>query len=290
MGQDARAGGAPSQEHRVVSVRAGEHRLRRVRCEDSRPEERAGRGALRLQGGGVQMGNGMYLFGYFDHFHIDHITSHHITDDVCCAVMLGKNVSFINADPDDDSEQNRFMEAFHGATEAVRRCETGMHVWKLVETPAWKKLVRNCDVIDGTLARYISEVEVEENANSEEEAPLVQLLLSHKKISPEEVLTVFLDMVLIGVNAVRASFQTRSFESETCSSSSGIAQSHLSSVPPRKIPQVPTSTAQGSEGSTGQVHASRRRTLLLLARMHQGESSVRLFFDSLKNKSKKCLY
>lgn len=34
------------------------------------------------------------------------------------------------------------------ATEAMIKCETGMQLWKLFPTPAWKKLVKHCDNVD----------------------------------------------------------------------------------------------------------------------------------------------
>lgn len=46
------------------------------------------------------------------------------------------------------SESARLLNAFHAATHAIRKCESGLHLWKFAETPAWKSLVKNCDTID----------------------------------------------------------------------------------------------------------------------------------------------
>lgn len=80
-----------------------------------------------------------------------------------------------------------------------------MHLWKFVETPAWKSLVRNCDTIDGIINKYIQRAQESLRAKktgpiSPDQLSLMESLLVKEGIMPEDVLTVFLDMLLIGVN------------------------------------------------------------------------------------------
>lgn len=34
------------------------------------------------------------------------------------------------------------------ATDAIIKCETGLHLWKFFTTPAWYSLVKYCDILD----------------------------------------------------------------------------------------------------------------------------------------------
>lgn len=81
----------------------------------------------------------------------------------------------------------------------------GPHLWKFFDTPAWRALVRNCDVIDSITSKYVHRAQETLSAKSPEEVKtgnlsLIESLLLTEGILPEDILTVLLDMMLIGVN------------------------------------------------------------------------------------------
>lgn len=78
-------------------------------------------------------------------------------------------------------------------------------MWKFFETPAWKSLVHNCDTIDGIVTKYVQRSQEALRAKSPEEIKkgnisLIESLLLTDGILPEDILTVLLDMMIIGVN------------------------------------------------------------------------------------------
>nr|QZM07448.1 cytochrome P450 monooxygenase CYP334B1 [Lasioderma serricorne] len=123
-----------------------------------------------------------------------------------CAVMLNKKLGFL--DPhglSSVSEPSRLMESLHDATDAIRRCESGLHMWKLFETPSWKTMVRHCDVIDGILNKHIQKAQESLRAKKVDpfcasNASMLETLLMKDNITPDDVLTVMLDMLIIGMN------------------------------------------------------------------------------------------
>lgn len=109
-----------------------------------------------------------------------------------------------------NSDAYRLFQAFQGATAAIKKCETGLQLWRFFETPSWKSLINNCDIIDNILDKNIKEVKdlltstrkETLNAVDRKDIPILESLLIQNKLCMEEILTVFLDMILIGVNAV----------------------------------------------------------------------------------------
>lgn len=78
-------------------------------------------------------------------------------------------------------------------------------MWKFVETPAWKTLVKNCDVIDSILSKYVeraqSGLREKKDLKSLVQLSMVETLLLKDDVLVEDVMTVMLDMLLIGANA-----------------------------------------------------------------------------------------
>lgn len=113
-----------------------------------------------------------------------------------------------NFKSEDASEPTQMLHAFNGATEAIKKCESGLHLWKFVETPAWKKLVFNCDTIDSIFGKCLKtaqdnlKTKNQNNALVPNDIPLLETMLLQDDMAPQDILTVFLDMLLIGVNAV----------------------------------------------------------------------------------------
>lgn len=80
-------------------------------------------------------------------------------------------------------------------------------MWKFVETPAWKSLVMNCDTIDNILTKYIrkSQDKLRECKNKgiepkSDDLSLLERFLLAEAVLPEDMQTILLDMMLIGVN------------------------------------------------------------------------------------------
>ncbi|XP_018322335.1 probable cytochrome P450 301a1, mitochondrial [Agrilus planipennis] len=124
-------------------------------------------------------------------------------------VMTNKPMGFL--DPSGlstMSEPSRLLESLIGATEGIRKCESGMHFWKLIETPAWRNLSKHCDSIDSIVNKYIRKAQAtlrerkEKDPNSivPSDVSLMEGLLIKDGMLPEDVMTVMLDMLLIGVN------------------------------------------------------------------------------------------
>nr|CAD7443578.1 unnamed protein product [Timema bartmani] len=109
------------------------------------------------------------------------------------------------------SESLQLVEAITYASEALRRCEAGFQMWRFFKTKDWQRLVTNCDVIDRIVSKHIDTSQsrlknekqsmLEEDRRWETEMSLIDALLLNHHLHPEDVLTIVLDMLLIGVNA-----------------------------------------------------------------------------------------
>ncbi|XP_028177811.1 probable cytochrome P450 301a1, mitochondrial [Ostrinia furnacalis] len=97
------------------------------------------------------------------------------------------------------------------ATEAIVKCESGMHLWKLFTTPAWYSLVKNCDSLDSLIGKHVMEAEQSisiknktENVSSQHSL-IDTMLLGEERMNAEDITTVIMDMLLIGVNTITSS-------------------------------------------------------------------------------------
>ncbi|XP_060531044.1 probable cytochrome P450 49a1 [Cylas formicarius] len=122
-----------------------------------------------------------------------------------CSVTLNRKFGFL--DPtglSPTSDPGRLIEAVGAATDAIRRCEYGFHVWKFMETPAWKSLVKNCDTIDAILGKYVEHAQsyLKDTKFKTSNYTVIESLLARDDVLVEDVMTVLLDMFLIGANAL----------------------------------------------------------------------------------------
>ncbi|KAI4462638.1 kicstor complex protein c12orf66 [Holotrichia oblita] len=125
-----------------------------------------------------------------------------------CSVMFNRHIGFL--DPrglSSTSEPAVILESLNGATNAIRKCESGLHLWKFFETPAWKSLVMHCDTIDNILTKYIRKAQdrLREYRNKgiepkSDDMSLLERFLLGEAVLPEDMQTILLDMMLIGVN------------------------------------------------------------------------------------------
>ncbi|XP_068085700.1 probable cytochrome P450 301a1, mitochondrial [Anabrus simplex] len=127
-------------------------------------------------------------------------------------VAFNKRLGCLDEGLQPHSEAGHLMRSLLSATAALRKCEAGFQMWRFAETPSWCKLVKGCDDIDSILANHIKTAqenlqkrkELESNKEQQmdtETLPLLESLLLNEGLFPEDILTVLLDMLLIGVNS-----------------------------------------------------------------------------------------
>ncbi|KAK4886050.1 hypothetical protein RN001_002321 [Aquatica leii] len=127
-----------------------------------------------------------------------------------CCITLNKRLGFLDScGLSNTSEPARMLESLNNATNAIRRCESGIHLWKFFNTPAWNSLVKHCDQLGLILNKYIYKIQdslhqkkINNEILSSEKTSLVESLFLRDGLLPEDILTIILDMVLIGVNTV----------------------------------------------------------------------------------------
>nr|ASX93991.1 cytochrome P450 CYP339A1 [Zygaena filipendulae] len=101
------------------------------------------------------------------------------------------------------------------ATEAIVKCESGWHIWKLFSTPAWRSLIKHCDNLDNLIGKhvmaaeqnlsYIGKMDAKDDNNFSSNSLISSMLLSEERMTVEDISTVLMDMLLIGVNTVTSS-------------------------------------------------------------------------------------
>lgn len=122
-----------------------------------------------------------------------------------CSITLDQKIEFL--DPNGvtpSSDPGKLLEGLTGATAAISKCEYGFHLWKFFETPAFKSLAKHCDIIDYVLSKYLKEAVNKWRDNklgSSSNVSLLECLFLKEGYQEEDILTIFLDMFLIGANA-----------------------------------------------------------------------------------------
>lgn len=125
-----------------------------------------------------------------------------------CFVALGKSLGF-HSDMSSSSEPIRLLKALIEATENACKCESGFQLWRFMSTPSSIALTQACEVIDGFISKHIRLAQVNLSRHKDEflnkEKPeegltFIENLLLNECLSPEEVLTCIVDLLLMGVN------------------------------------------------------------------------------------------
>ncbi|XP_069680719.1 probable cytochrome P450 49a1 [Periplaneta americana] len=120
-----------------------------------------------------------------------------------CGIVLGRSLGLLQpTGVHVTSESVRLLEAVQNASQALRDCEAGFQMWRLFETRKWRTLMASCDIIDSIIAKYIRQAQTDLMGSVRADtSPLLETLLLTEHIHPDDVLTIVLDMFLIGVNA-----------------------------------------------------------------------------------------
>lgn len=125
-----------------------------------------------------------------------------------CSITFNKSFGFLDPRGLSATSDNAvLLNAITEATGAIKRCEFGFHLWKFVETPAWKKLVLHCDTIDHILGsnlrkaqQSLRERQDKGMVTDEKNISLIDYFLLKESMNSDDILTVLLDMALLGVN------------------------------------------------------------------------------------------
>ncbi|NP_001121192.1 cytochrome P450 CYP339A1 [Bombyx mori] len=129
-------------------------------------------------------------------------------------ILFSKKFSMLDTDlVYSQCDMSWMYHSLEKATEAVIKCESGLQWWKILSTPAWYSLVKYCDSLDSLIGKYVLEAEqaISYKAKEiEEQYPnsnilINAMLLGQEKMNPEDIATVIMDMLLIGVNTITSS-------------------------------------------------------------------------------------
>lgn len=126
-----------------------------------------------------------------------------------CHVTLGKPIGFHNPEVNSSSEPVRLLKALIDATQNICKCESGFQFWRFMNTPSSVGLTQACEVIDSFISKHIRLAQVNLTRNKddilnkekqESNLPFIENLLLNECLSPDEVLTCIVDLLILGVN------------------------------------------------------------------------------------------
>ncbi|EEB18195.1 cytochrome P450, putative [Pediculus humanus corporis] len=127
-----------------------------------------------------------------------------------CFVALGKSLGFHNPDANSTSEPLRLLKSLIDATHNICKCESGFQLWRFMNTPASVGLTQSCEIIDSFISKYVRLAQVNLTRNktdiimnrekTETNLSFIENLLLNECLSPDEVLTCIVDLLLLGVN------------------------------------------------------------------------------------------
>ncbi|XP_066601445.1 probable cytochrome P450 12a5, mitochondrial [Prorops nasuta] len=135
--------------------------------------------------------------------------------DCFCTITINRRLGFFDVIGfNSASEPARIIAAMNTAHTFLGLCETGFQVWRFMETPFTRRLFASCDVIDGVIGKYIRQIhnkyqnttlqmyEKSHDTAEEEEASLLEKLLVDEHMEVDDVATIMMDMIVLGVQAV----------------------------------------------------------------------------------------
>ncbi|CAH1117697.1 unnamed protein product [Phaedon cochleariae] len=114
-------------------------------------------------------------------------------------ITLRTRTGFLDNPQKKETDATAFLSALEATLRTIGKCEYGFHIWKFVETTSWKVLVKNCDAMDTILNEYVDRaVQSMQDKKDQDAAPFLQALIANQKISRSDIITILMDMVLIG--------------------------------------------------------------------------------------------
>ncbi|XP_076171890.1 putative cytochrome P450 12a5, mitochondrial [Ptiloglossa arizonensis] len=128
-----------------------------------------------------------------------------------CTVIFNKHLGFLeSAGYNTTSEAARIINSLTTAHKYMSRCETGFQVWRFFATPFAKTLFEACDVLDGVIGKYVRHAQNKlrnrspvggKHDRAEDGSPVLEKFLLDEGIHPDDVCTLLMDMIILGVQA-----------------------------------------------------------------------------------------
>ncbi|KAB0799221.1 hypothetical protein PPYR_07101 [Photinus pyralis] len=122
------------------------------------------------------------------------------------SAVVNKRLGFLNAAGTSPApEPLQILKTLNKAHNDVKRCESGVHLWKFFDTPAWNSLIEHFDALGCMLRTHIYKTQesLERKKERENEGlSISQVLFVKEGLLIEDVLTVLFDMMLIGANGI----------------------------------------------------------------------------------------
>ncbi|XP_043519028.1 probable cytochrome P450 12a5, mitochondrial [Frieseomelitta varia] len=128
-----------------------------------------------------------------------------------CDVTLNKRLGFLEpAGYNSSSEATRIINALVTAHKYLCSCETGFQVWRFFLTPFARKLFEACDVLDNVIGKYVRQAQGkvrvrksqgEKSLTTDDSSPVLERFLVNEGIHPDDVCTLLMDMIMLGVQA-----------------------------------------------------------------------------------------
>ncbi|CAK9806584.1 Probable cytochrome P450 12a5, mitochondrial [Anthophora plagiata] len=126
-----------------------------------------------------------------------------------CNLTFNKHLGFLESPGyNSTSEPSRIIDSLMTAHKYMSRCETGFQVWRFFLTPFARKLFEACNVLDGVIGRYARQAQSKLRARSsrgdtmnDNSSPVLEKFLLNESVHPDDICTLLLDMMILGVQA-----------------------------------------------------------------------------------------
>ncbi|XP_075232432.1 putative cytochrome P450 49a1 [Lycorma delicatula] len=134
--------------------------------------------------------------------------------------LFGTQLGFYKVgDMQTSLEAQQTLQSFMDATDALKKCESGLQMWRVFRTSSWERLSNSCESLESILSKHIRLCKLRldlalkmmtEDKDYKESAKiikssLIKALMLSGCVQPEQMLTLCLDMMLVGVNAASMS-------------------------------------------------------------------------------------
>ncbi|KAJ2951652.1 hypothetical protein O0L34_g13810 [Tuta absoluta] len=131
-------------------------------------------------------------------------------------LIFSKKFTMLNTDTVySQCDMSWLYHSLQKSTEAILKCESGLQMWKIFPTFAWMSLVKHCNILDNLIGKHVMEVEQKLVLSTDDEyeyeeakdtrSLISSLLTGEEKLSTEDICTVVMDMLLLGINTVSSS-------------------------------------------------------------------------------------